>query len=59
MEKVKITLIEDPINQILYTEVDNGEWSTIKLNGVLRQLLRIIKNPDRYEVTYIKHTGEG
>ena len=53
MEKVKITLIEDPINQILYTEVDNGEWSTIKLNGILRQLLRIIKNPDRYEVTVI------
>ena len=54
MEKMKITLIEDPIDNILYTEVDDGEWSTIQLNGVLRQLLRIIKNPDRYEVTFIK-----
>ena len=54
MEKMKVTLIKDQIDNTLYMEVDNGEWSTIKLNGILRQLLRIIKNPDRYEVELIE-----
>lgn len=51
MEKLDITIINDTEHKTIHIAVDNGIFQSIESNPIITQLLRIIHNPDKYEVT--------
>ena len=51
MAKLNIDIINDTLNNKIHISVDNGEFSVIETSREVRTLLRIILNPEKYNVT--------
>lgn len=54
MEKLKIDIIKDPHNKELHISVDHGQFATIKLNAPIEQLIKVIKDPDKYRIDVVE-----
>ena len=55
MEKLKVDIINDTINNKIHVSIDHGEFQVLKANGIIRTLLRIILNPDKYRVDIMEY----
>lgn len=51
MEKLDVTIINNSEHKTVSIAVDNGIFQSIESNAIILQLLRIIHNPNKYEVT--------
>jgi len=49
MDKLKVTIINDTMNNKIHVSIDDGEFQVIQANNIIRTLLRIILNPNKYE----------
>lgn len=49
MNKLKVDIINDTINNKIHVSIDDGEFQVIQANSIIRTLLKIILNPDKYE----------
>ena len=55
MNKLKVDIIQDTVNNNIHVSIDHGEFQTIKTNSIIRTLLRIILNPDKYRVDILEY----
>lgn len=49
MNRLKVDIINDTMNNKIHISIDDGEFKVMQANSIIRTLLRIILNPDRYE----------
>lgn len=49
MNKLRVTIINDTMNNKLHVSIDDGEFQVIQANNIIRTLIRIILNPSKYE----------
>lgn len=50
MNKLKVDIINDTMNNKIHVSIDHGEFQVIQANSIIRTLLKIILNPDKYRV---------
>lgn len=50
MNKLKVDIINDTTNNKVHVSIDHGEFQVIQANSIIRTLLKIILNPDKYRV---------
>ena len=50
MNKLKVDIINNTTSNKIHVSIDHGEFKVIQSNSIIRTLLRIILNPDKYEV---------
>ena len=55
MEKIRVNIINNTMDNKMYVSIDDGIYETIQVNRIIKTLLRIIINPDRYIVEIAKH----
>lgn len=55
MNKLKVDIINDTMNNKIHISIDHGEFQVIQANSILRTLLRIILNPDKYRVDIMEY----
>ena len=55
MNKIKVDIINDTMNNKIHVSIDHGEFQVIQANSILRTLLRIISNPDKYRVDIMEY----
>lgn len=55
MNKLKVDIINDTMNNKIHISLDHGEFQVIKANSIIRTLLRIILNPDNYRVDVMEY----
>lgn len=55
MNKLKVDIINNTMNNQIHISIDHGEFQVIKANNIIRTLLRIILNPDKYRVDIIEY----
>lgn len=55
MNKLNVDIINDTMNNKIHVSVDNGEFQVMPANSIIRTLLRIILNPDKYQVNIAEY----
>ena len=55
MNKLKVDIINDKMNNKIHVSIDHGEFQVIKANSIIRTLIRIILNPEKYRVDIMEY----
>ena len=55
MNKLKVDIINNTMNNKIYVSIDHGEFQVIQGNSIIRTLLKIIRNSDKYEVDIMEY----
>lgn len=55
MDKLKVDIINDTINNKIHVSIDHGEFRVVQANSIIRTLLKIILNPEKYRVDIIEY----
>ena len=55
MDKLKIDIINDTMNNKIHVSIDHGEFQVIQANSIIRTLLRIILHPDKCRVDIVEY----
>lgn len=50
MNKLTIQIIKDTHTKTVHIALDYGQYHTIKLNAPIEQLIKIIKQPEKYNI---------
>lgn len=50
MNKLKVDIINDTINNKIHISIDHGEFQVIQANSIIRTLLKVILYPEKYRV---------
>ena len=54
MEKLNITIINNTNHKTVHIAVDHGIFQSIESNSIIVQLLRIIHNPEKYNIEFFE-----
>lgn len=55
MNKLKVDIINDTFNNRIHVSIDHGEFKVIQSNSAISTLLRIIHNPEKYDVDLMEY----
>lgn len=55
MNKLKVDIINDTMNNKIHVSIDHGEFQVIQSNSIIITLLKIILNPDKYRVDIMEY----
>ena len=55
MNKLKVDIINDTMNNKIHVSIDHGEFQVMQANSIIRTFLRIIFNPEKYRVDIVEY----